>query len=242
MLVGVGFRGDRVSRDPARIGRFFATSAGAVPEQELTGEPGAEPAGRFTAREPGMTIVAYHSKPARLFLQAPDFEKYLHEEGLERIVELRAQRGQSQKMGLEQYSRCAKSLVQVEPAEAGAPAAAGTPFDRELGLPLELVALVDPRTLHVARGAPDAVAFSVRLTFGGKPLEGALVVALERDHPDEALQVRSDADGRASFALPRAGFWHVKAVHMVEGPKESRLDWESYWASLKFAVPPAPAE
>jgi uncharacterized GH25 family protein len=227
LWVGARFRGDRVARDPKRIERFVALDAqGAL---DLVGEPGAEPAGHFLARAPGTTIVVYHSKPASLFLRAPEFEKYLAEEGLERIVALRAERGQSQKMGLERYCRCAKALVEVD--GAGGPE---TPRgDREVGLPLEMLALDDPCALA------DGGELKLRITFGGKPLEGALVMALEHDHPDEILKERSDADGRVGFRLPRGGAWLVKSVHMIEAPKETKLDWESYWASLTFSTSPA---
>ena len=50
---------------------------------------------------------------------------------------------------------------------------------------------------------------------------------------------RSGADresaGRATFRLPHAGVWLVKAVHMIpfDGGK---ADWQSFWASLTFEI------
>jgi uncharacterized GH25 family protein len=77
----------------------------------------------------------------------------------------------------------------------------------------------------------------VRLTYGGAPLSGALVVALSRDAPGSRLSARTDGEGRVSLVLTRSGAWLVKAVHMVPAPAESGADWESLWASLTFEVP-----
>jgi len=236
--VGVAFRGDLVARDPRRIVRFAAFEA--TDEREIDGAPGADPLGTFTPRRGGLAILAYESTPANLYLRAPEFEEYLKEEGLESIVSLRAERGQAVKMGLERYVRCAKALLVVAPGAAAAgalPAAAAAPEegDRAVGLPLELVAETKPAAL-ASQAFDDGGTFAAQLLWRGRPLEGALVCALERDHPDAVLKLRSDARGRVAFALPRRGVWLVKAVHMVEAPKESRLDWESFWASLTFAV------
>jgi len=222
--VGVAFAGERVARDPKRIRRFVALDAQG--ERPVDGAPGSDPLGRVELRAAGTTLVAYESEPARLFLRAPEFESYLREEGLEAIVAKRAARGESAKMGLERYSRCAKALARTR----GAPL-----LDRSVGLPLELVAEGDLASL-AAGGTLRA-----RLLWNSKPLAGALVVAIERGHPDAKVAARSDADGNVALVLPRGGFWLVKTVHMVEAPAETRLDWESWWASLTFDVAPPPA-
>ena len=77
----------------------------------------------------------------------------------------------------------------------------------------------------------------VRLYYGGKPLKGALVMALQKDRPEPGLSARSDAQGRVRLRLDRPGVWLVKAVHMVPAGKETGADWESFWASLTFEVP-----
>ncbi len=267
-FVGIAFRGDRVARDPTRIERFVAIDEQG--EIAVDGSPGADPMGHCMARLAGTTVVAYVSKPARVFLRASEFEKYLKDEGLERIVELRAVRGQSTRMGLEQYSRCAKTLVRVATAAPAGPATAVPAVapvgplplgDRWVGLPLEL--LLETRPAAAAGGGGE---MSVQLRWHGEPLEGARVVAVPRDEPGRrdgtlggsmvgdaqvstalvsdapiAVTQRTDGAGRVTLRLPRAGFWLVKAVHMVEAPATTRLDWESYWASLTFDLPAAAA-
>jgi uncharacterized GH25 family protein len=68
-------------------------------------------------------------------------------------------------------------------------------------------------------------------------LAGALVMALDGTDAQTPQRVRSDADGRAAFTLPRAGNWLIKAVHMIRAPKDAGADWESFWASLTFSLP-----
>src|SRR5260370_17382371 len=84
-----------------------------------------------------------------------------------------------------------------------------------------------------------AAAFQGRVLYGGKPLAGALVVALLRSDPSVRLTVRSDDHGAFSFMLSRAGVWLVKSVHMVKASMFSDADWDSLWAALTFQAPVA---
>ena len=83
---------------------------------------------------------------------------------------------------------------------------------------------------------------TVRLLYQGRPLAGALVMALDAIDAQTPQKVRSDAQGRASFTLPRAGAWLIKAVHMIPAPRDASADWESFWASLTFSLPPGTSE
>ena len=77
----------------------------------------------------------------------------------------------------------------------------------------------------------------VRLLYEGKPLAGALVMALQRGRPGAVASVRSDSKGRATLKLDRPGLWLIKAVHMIPAPADAGADWESFWASLTFTLP-----
>jgi uncharacterized GH25 family protein len=223
LRVGQGFRGDPVPLMPDKVVKFVAASpAGA--ETRVDGVPGRDPAGRARVTEPGYVIVGYRSSPSSLELPADKFEAYLKEEGLEKVSEARARRGDSEKPSKEIYSRCAKTLL-----DAGAAGTAG--FDRVLGLRLELVAEKSPKKVAAPGPMP------LRLLYEGKPLAGALVFALNRDEPEKRLSARTDGAGRVRFDLPRNGAWLVKAVHMIPAPAQSGADWESLWASLTFEVP-----
>lgn len=220
LRVGEHFRGDPVPRDPQRIERFAAV--GATGETEVTGLAGRDPAGWGSFEAPGVYWVVYDSSHAKLESEGPKFERYLVEEGLERISTLRAERGQTAASAREIYSRCAKSLITV--GDAG-----GAGHDRVLGLALELVPEKNPLALKRGEELP------VRLLYEGKPLAGALVVAVPHDLPEAKVSARTDAEGRVRLRLDRGGDWLVKAVHMIPAPRETGADWESLWASLTFS-------
>jgi uncharacterized GH25 family protein len=222
LRVGEHFQGDPVALNPRRVERFAAVGASA--EAPVEGAPGADPAGLVALDAPGLYHLVYDSSRASIELEGPEFEKYLAEEGLERISGLRAERGQTAAKVREVYSRCAKSLVAVGGKGAGG-------HDRVLGLPLELVPEASPSSLTGGGSLP------VRLLHEGKPLEGALVVALRRDQPSRKISGRTDAGGRVMLSLDLPGVWLVKAVHMVPAPEETGADWESFWASLTFEIP-----
>jgi uncharacterized GH25 family protein len=222
LRVGQGFRGDPVPRMPESIEKFVAVSRGG--EKPVGGAPGRDPAGVAGIAEPGWIVVGYRSRPKPIELPAEKFEQYLKEEGLEKVIALRAERGDSQKPSKEIYSRCAKALLDAN-------GSGSTGYDRALGLRLELVPEKSPKAVEKGHSMP------LRLLFEGKPLAGALVVAINREDPEKRVSARSTASGRVGLDLTPAGVWLVKAVHMVPAPRSSGADWESLWASLTFDIP-----
>jgi uncharacterized GH25 family protein len=218
LLVGRDVIGDPLPRNDSLIRQFIVEDvAGRRP---LVGHDGADPAGLLRVNAAGLLVLGYHSNPSTVEETADKFNQYLTEEGLETISTLRAQRGETGAVR-ELFSRCAKSLVLAGSADA-------MQEDRALGFTLELVAERNPYALRAGDELP------VRLTYESRPLAGALVVAINRDDPSGKLAVRSDADGRVRFALPRGGMWLIKAVHMIRAPSGAGADWESFWASLTF--------
>jgi uncharacterized GH25 family protein len=219
LRVGQDFRGDPVPRDDRKIQRFVLVGAGR--ETPIPGLPAVDPAGFARIEASGLSIIAYRSDRYPLTLEASKFEEFLREEGLERILAIREARGETQKPDREVFSRCAKSLLAAGGDSSGS--------DRPLGLTLELVAEKNPARLSSGQ-------MPVRLVYEGKPLEGALVVAMNQAEPEKKLKARSGRDGRVSFALGK-GIWLVKAVHMFAATGQTDVDWESLWASLTFEVP-----
>lgn len=221
LKVGQDFIGDPVPRDPSLVKEFVVQDGARL--LPVPGRAGMDPAGFLRVEQAGLRVIGYHSNPSRVEMDAAKFNAYLKEEGLEAIAAQRAQRKQSNTGVRELFARCAKSLLLT-----GTPSL--TQADRALGFPLELVAEKNPYT---GRDVP------LRLTYQGKPLAGALVVAMNRWRPEEKISHRSGADGRVRFVLPADGQWMIKAVHMVEAPAGADADWLSYWASLTFESPKA---
>lgn len=228
LVVGTGWPGEPFALQTRRVVRFAWIDARG--ERPLDGSDGDVPAGRTVATAPGPAIAVYRSTDATAELDAAEFESYLRDEGLEHASAARAARGQSSAPVRERYSRCAKALVAVGGARRGVRA---TPdVTRPVGLDLEIVPLVDPRTLH--RGG----ALPVRVTWRGAPAEGLLVKALAQSDPALRISARTDADGRAVVRLPAGGTWLVNAVRIEAAPGGADHDWRSTWSSLVFEAAP----
>jgi uncharacterized GH25 family protein len=225
LFIGQLFRGDVFPRDPRYLVRFAVIGSGG--ETPIPGVPDTDPAGFLVAGRPGLYELVYTSSHAAVELDAAKFEKYLAEEGLEKISALRARSGRGAAQAKEIYSRCAKSLIVVGED-------AGSGHDRVLGLTLELIPEQNPYTLASGQDLP------VRLLYRGQPLAGAKIAAVPKDQPARQVAARTDAQGRVRLRLSGAGVWLVKAVHMVAAPPGSGADWESFWASLTFALPAHP--
>jgi hypothetical protein len=254
LMVGDGMPGEPVARNPERIVSFEAVSPASPREVvnapislPIKGRPGAHPAGQITLATPGTSVLVYRSTNAFAKLEAEAFESYLREDGMESIIALRRERGQTDQPGLENYSRCCKALVTVTDAEAqGEDAAKQTPalpMDRVVGLRNELVLLAiedpDPKTPEVT--------IRVRNLFEGSPNAGAQVCVRSPLHPGKRLIARTNAAGEASIEVPWTGMLLFSSVHMVQAPAASpagaaspsgpQAQWESTWTSLAFERP-----
>lgn len=224
LRVGEHFIGDALPRDPAMLAQFIV--AGPEGMRPVPGRNGMDPAGTIRIEQSGLAIVGYRSRHSRVE-QTPDaFDAYLAEEGLDRILAVRAARKPTPGMVPELFSRCAKALLLSGPADPSS-------RDRALGFTLELVSDRNPYTMRPGDDLP------LRLLYEGRPLEGALVVGMNKGDPAAKLRARSGRDGRVSLRLPRDGAWLVKAVHMIPWSSSADAEWESFWASLTFELPPA---
>jgi uncharacterized GH25 family protein len=215
LCVGDGFEGWALARNEQRIERFAAI--GAHTEQRLLGLDGADPAGVARLETPGRHILAFESKYSLSNMQAEEFSAYLKEKGLERILAQRAQRGETQFLARDAYTRHAKALIRVGDSREST-------ADRAVGLRLELIA-------EPVRGGATRV---FELLFEGRPLADALVTATRLGGADGDLHARTDKQGRATLILERAGVWRIGAVHMIEARDKNIADWESLWASITF--------
>lgn len=221
-FVGQDLMGDPLPRNPALLQQFIVEDA--TGRRAVVGRAGADPAGLIRVAAPGVTVVGYRSNTSTVELPAEQFESYLKEEGLIAVAAARSLRNETTKPVRELFSRCAKSLLLSGPALP-------TQGDRALGFTLELTAERNPYVLREGDTLP------VNLMYEGKPLAGALVVAMNRGDPSVKLALRTGKDGRVRFRLPRSGMWLVKAVHMIPAAAGSDANWESFWASLTFELP-----
>ena len=219
LRVGQELIGDPIPRSTGLINQFVVVdSEGRKP---VVGREGSDPAGYIRTGTKGMSVVGYRSNASEVELDAPKFNAYLKEEGLESILALRTKNKQLNAKVKEHFFRCAKSFVLT-----GAPTQEQT--DKALGFPLELVAEKNPYLLRTGEELP------LRLTYENRPMPGVLVVAIHRLQGEAKQMARTDKDGRVRLKLGPTGMWLIKAVHMIPAAANSGAEYDSYWASLTF--------
>lgn len=209
LRVGQKLQGETVPRIPPLVDRFV------LDDKPMIGYGGSDPAGIALVTKAGFQWIGYQSNAFPMTNDAPKFEQYLRDEGLDAVIKLRSQGPQS-----ERFYRCAKALLHVGPTKTGA-------IDAPLGFTLELVPRKTPRA---------GEALPLTLLFRGKPAANILVVAMSKSDPDKAVRARTDGRGRVTLPIAHGGFWLIKAVHMEPAPAGSGVEWESWWASITFEL------
>jgi ketosteroid isomerase-like protein len=189
---------------------------------------------RHRPATPGQHIVAVTIHPRSVRESPAAFQNYLVIEGAPEALERLRREGRVPRDTItRRYAKYAKSLVTVG---QGGPAA----WDRTAGHPLEFV----PAS---AEAPVPGAAWSVRLLFRGQPMAGARVhagvVALGPAEGLDALagteqhvELLTDAQGRVSVPITRAGLWNLRTLQIVEADAGSGADWDTHWATLVFEV------
>ena len=184
LRVGQHLLGDPLPRSSRLIREFVVADSAGL--RQVVGRDGMDPAGYLRIMNPGLQVIGYSSHPSEVELDAAKFNDYLKEEGLDNIIALRARRKETGKDVKELFSRCAKTLVSTG-------GAAGS--DKALGFPLELVAERNPYAMVAGEAIP------VQLLHEKRPMAGALVIAMNRMHPELTQTARTDKMGRAKLKL-----------------------------------------
>lgn len=231
--VGQDLSGSTYSYLPPRFERFTVTAGDLT--ALVDSRVGDNPALQMVVEEAGLQIIAYQSKGEGLtYANSKKFQQFLDYEGLDWVLEAHKQRGLPSENFRENYTRFAKSLVQVGPYDAD-----NSSNDREVGLPIELIAVQSPFE-------PGREQLSVQLLRSGRPLENIQLATFQRN-PDGSVSrrlTRSDANGFAEILIDGGGFFLVSAVQMEAIDPEQTGDavkgripvWHSLWASLSFRL------
>jgi len=188
---------------------------------------GAAPILRLRIETAGGHLIVLDRNLTKIELPPERFEAYLRHEGLDAVAAERARRGEKEKPGREQYTRCLKALIQVGDVRDGS-------FGEVIGQALEIIPEQNP--VFVAPGER----LNLDLRFRGAPLAGAKIEAFSRDGADvRGAEYRTDERGVAAVAIDRPGVWLVRTVHMIRCEGCAGAEWESTWASYVFASSPA---
>ncbi len=185
--------------------------------------------GTLTFAKPGAYVVVLETdNRAQSHLPAIRFNDYLKTEGLTPALEQRERLHQTDKDGSENYSRHAKSIIQVGPIEVNSPNRVTQP----LGLPLEIVPDVNPYA------QPQSKTLPVRVIYDGQPLEGALVKLTRLENDANPLEAHlTDRMGRTTFVMPTQGSWLLNVIWTRPLPHSRETDFETMFSSLSFGFP-----
>jgi Domain of unknown function (DUF4198) len=181
---------------------------------------------RFTPAASGTYVLGAAIRPRLLSLPGAEFNAYLREEGLDRVLERRRAQGRTAEASRERYSKYVKAILQ-----AGDTATSG--WSTVLGYAAEIVPDANPYELHAGSS------LTVRCLVDGQPLVGHAVYAGGRfgtgDRRLPQQRLMTDAEGRVTIRLTSAGSWYVKFVSMRE-IDDPDANYESKWSTLSFAV------
>ncbi|WP_035563212.1 DUF4198 domain-containing protein [Hymenobacter sp. IS2118] len=241
-LVGENFKGEPWTNKAAKILRLVRHGPIPGDSTDLTPVSPAETdtfRTAFTFARPGTHVLLLQSTNSFIELPGEQFTAYLREEGLDYALKRRQENDETATPGRETYRRCAKALVQVGEATVVA-AATDSACRKVYGLPLELVPEQNPYRLAADK------ALTVRVLQAGRPVRGATVQIWQRQPdglPTTHFTVRANQNGRVLLRLSGPGPYLLGTVSMTAAPANlrDRADWQSTWASLTFAGPPAPA-
>ena len=229
-LVGEHFSGEPSEGKKNRIVQYKQYSA--LGETDLSptldGDNYADVAVKLA--RPGTHLLVFANTPKFIELAPDKFLEYLREDGLDNVIALRKQRGDTAKPGRELYQRCAKTLIQA----GGQPDRAAV---LSTSLPPDIVPVQNPYALKAGQR------LDVQIKFLGKPLAAARVRYWVKNGAGSVQEeeVRSSSQGKAYFRL-RPGQTMISVVTMI--PAEAELvaaqsagqsaQWHSYWGSLTF--------
>lgn len=213
-----------------RITRFEAVAPdGAAVNLRGSLHPGGESEdGTLRFADPGTYMLVLETDArAQSHLPANHFNDYLEVEGLTPALEQRQRTHRMDADGSEKYSRHAKSIVQVGPADPASEAQ----VTRPQGLPLEIVPEQSPYM------QPRPAALPIRVLYEGRPLQGALVKLTDLEHDETPFEMhRTDGNGRASFNMPRSGTWLLNVIWTKPLTDSDETDFETAFSSLSFGL------
>lgn len=172
----------------------------------------------------GTAILTARTIPNFIELDAEKFRSYLEHENLQHVIKLREERGESAKPGRERYSKYVKSLITAGRGDAH--------FKQRTGLTIEIVPEADPAALRIGERLP------VQVLFRGQPAADVAVESawLENDKAKMEVFGRTDREGRILIPIHASGPHRLHAIVMERCPDPAAADWESFWASLTFAI------
>lgn len=191
----------------------------------IRGDLGQRPAISKQVETDGLGILVVETKSNVLsYSEWAKFQKFIDHKDFKLDKSEHLAFGFPEKGFKETYRRFAKSLIGIGKAVGQ---------DRELGLEIELVAMLNPYTDDTSGGMP------VKAYYRGKLLDGVQIELFDKD-PSGEVQItlhQTDESGQAVLPVENGHSYLVDTVQIrpAEVGNEKGAVWESLWASLTYA-------
>lgn len=226
---GQYFKGSTYPYIPRLFSQFVLVDrSGQSPVEGRTGDT---PALSVEAQRGGLHVFAYASTTNVVnYATFEKFENFVKEKKLLNIAEDHKARGYPMEKFKETYYRYAKALVKV---------GSGAGRDKPIGMPIELVAEINP----YSAAAKDGVRF--QLLWRGAPLPDWDIQVFHfapGAEDAELTHYRTDKTGRVVVPAGPGGEFLVNAVQIIDPRPEDKghkAVWESLWASTTYELPAA---
>jgi len=219
---GMAFPANETAIKPERISRAAVRLAGET--AELKDRSAAAKSLQFTTRlaKPGVATLWVELAPKSIDLTPDQVKEYLDEIGASEALRRQWAEMPAPRRWRELYSKHAKAYVRVgQPAEDRS-------WAEPVGMALEIVPEKDPTALRPGEDLP------VRVLRNGQPVASFAVGLVGPDNAHGVLKT-TDGQGRATFTIPRAGRWLLRATDVRRSTKPE-ADWESDFTTLTFEV------
>lgn len=171
-------------------------------------------------RDPGVATLWVKSPPRQIELKPDQVQEYLDEIDAPAIV--RQQWASEPKRWRESYRKHSKTFVRVGDAKTD------NSWREPVGMFLEIIPEKDPTTLRADEDFP------VRVLKDGKPFADFSLGIMAGGEAKGAIQ-KTDAAGRATFRLDKAGPWLLRGTDLRRSTKQD-VDWESDFSTLTIQV------
>lgn len=197
--------------------------AGGVDPVRGIRQEGAAGVGNYTVPS-GSYVVTARTIPNFLQLDPTQFEGYLNHEKLDWVIRWRVDNNEFAKDGRELYSKHSKALLNLQADDFAL---------KPVGHPIEIVLLDNPTRTGVGSS------IRAQVLFHGKPLASQPIEMAWTDgkRTEKRWLGETGSDGILAVKLEPAGTWKLHTIVMERCRTPEKADWESFWASLTFAVP-----
>lgn len=220
--VGEGFEGDNWSGNLEKVNELKLYYNDIVDDLKhgLSKNPGDSL--QVSIFEETTAMITFNSVNSFIELEAPKFNEYLLEDGLNPTIDYRKQNNETDSVGRELYQRSVKTIVQVGTNKTDI-------YKKQTTLPIDIIPLSHPYNLT------NNQILKVKVLYKGLPLANTKIRVwhkLPGTFTDSSFL--SDANGEISFPVTTNGEWMVSCVHMIRVTDNTKAQWQSYWGSVTW--------